>query len=168
LLILACGPGADEGAGEPVARPTPADAAAIRQFDLEQAPAVQNTLRQLGGGDIVPAEVVYADLTGDQREEAVVPVSSGGTLGNVAYLVLSLRNGQPEAILNRTVDRSSAGSGLRMTLEEGKLVETVGVFGPEDPFCCPSMLRKTTFRWDGSRLQVEGEQLVQAPNAPKR
>lgn len=122
---------------------------------------------QLGTGAVDSPAVLYADLTGDLREEAVVPVSSQGTLGNIGYLVYTLADGDPEVILTRTVDRSSA-SGLQMAVEDGVLMETRGVYGPDDPFCCPSQLRQTTFQWDGSRLQVETEQLVQQDPGPKR
>jgi hypothetical protein len=110
--------------------------------------------------------VLYADLTGDRREEAIVPVTSQGTLGNIAYLVFRLDSGKPDVVLTRTVDKSSA-SGLQMTAEDGVLLETRGVYGPEDAFCCPSQLRETTFRWDGSQLQVLSEDLVQQPPRAK-
>lgn len=144
----------------------PADATAIRGVPLAGDAAVAGLLRRVGGGKLASEGVVYADLTGDLREEAVVPIASGGTLGNVAYVVLTLRNGATAAILDRTMERSSAG-GLRFAIEEGRLVETAGEFGPDDPFCCPSVLRKTFFRWDGSRLQVAREEKVANPSGPK-
>ena len=55
-----------------------------------------------------------------------------------------------------------------MSLEDGALLETRGVYGPEDPFCCPSQLRQTTFQWDGKLLQVRDEVLVQQEPGPKR
>ena len=58
-----------------------------------------------------------------------------------------------------------------MTLDTGTgrnvLVETAAEYGDEDPFCCPTVLRRTTFRWDGSQLQVEREQKTQATPSPK-
>lgn len=108
--------------------------------------------------------MIYADLTGDQKEEAIVPIASDGTLGNVAYIVLTMSSGKPNAILTRTMDRT-AGSGLRMAVDGGKLREIVGVMGPSDPLCCPSELRTTTFRWDGAKLQVENETTTKQPNA---
>src|SRR5690606_12658276 len=101
--------------------------------------------------------VTFADLTGDEREEAIVPVTSDGTLGNIAYLVFTLDDGAPRDILTRTMDRTTA-SGIVMDVENGILTETVGIYGAEDPLCCPSELRLTTFRWDGNELQVEREE----------
>ena len=93
-----------------------------------------------------------------------MPITSDGTLGNVAYIVLMMSSGKPSAILTRTMDRS-AGSGLRMTIESGELRENVGVMGPSDPLCCPSELRTTTFRWDGTKLQVESETTAKQPGS---
>ena len=161
---LACGSGGD---GDSLRESRlPDDASAIRGLDLAGLAATRTLLDQLGSGAVEGDSVLYADLTGDRREEAIVPVSSQGTLGNIAYLVFRLDSGKPEVVLTRTVDKSSA-SGLQMTTEDGVLLETRGVYGPEDPFCCPSQLRKTTFRWDGSRLQVAGENLVQQPPRAK-
>jgi hypothetical protein len=106
-------------------------------------------------------------VTGDLREDAIVPVTSQGTLGNIGYVVYTLEGGKPHVVLTRTVDRTSA-SGLQMSTEDGVLLETRGVYGPDDPFCCPSQLRETTFRWDGSQLQVDNEVLVQQDPGPKR
>jgi hypothetical protein len=124
-------------------------------------------ISQLGSGEVESQAVLYADLTGDQREEAIVPVTSQGTLGNVGYLVFTLDSGKPKVILTRTIDRSSA-SGLQMKVQDGTLVETRAVYGSDDPLCCPSQLRVTTFQWDGSQLQVEDEVLQQQDPGPKR
>ncbi len=123
-------------------------------------------MQRLGSGAVNPEEIVYADLTGDGREEAIVPISSQGTLGNIAYLVFTLQKGKPDLILTRTLDRSTA-SGLKMDVEDGQLVETVGQYGPTDALCCPSVLRKTYFQWNGTELTVQREEQVQQPPGPK-
>jgi hypothetical protein len=166
VFAVACGNGGEEPASRQ-GPPEPGDAQAIRSFDLEAEDVLQDLVAQLGGGAIDSGAILYADLTGDLREEAVVPVSSQGTLGNIGYVIFTLDGGEPTPVLTRTVDRSSA-SGLQMSVDDGVLMETRGVFGPEDPFCCPSQLRQTTFRWDGSQLQVENEELVQQDPGPKR
>src|SRR5437899_3154077 len=143
---------------------TPPDAQAIRGVDFGQEPALQTLLRQTGG-TYDPHAFVYADVTGDGREEAIVPISSGGTLGNVAYQVYTLKGLIPSAILTSTRDQTTAG-GLIMSVLDGKLMRTVAKYGPEDPRCCPSALVRTYYRWDGVKLQVEREEEVQAA-APK-
>ncbi len=154
----------------PSASPTesasPADAGAIRNLDFSQQPAVKNLIAQFGG-ELDPKSIIYADLTGDLRDEAIVPISSGGTLGNLAYVVFMMKGGTPTVILTRTIDRSSR-SGLQMDVENGTLVESVGQYGPEDPLCCPTYLRKTYFRWDGTSLQVDREEQVPNSTSPKK
>lgn len=160
LLLLSCGSGGGNDGPTPAAEsPAPADATAIRDVDLTQAAPVLNFMRQLGGGELDRQAVLYADLTKDGREEAIVPIHSGGTLGNLGYVVLTLRSGSPTAILTATRDRNSIG-GVAMYLEDGKLRKSIGKYGPEDPRCCPSALIKTTYYWDGSNLQVEGEEEI--------
>jgi hypothetical protein len=162
---VACGHG---GAGDSSSEPkTPDDSQAIRAVELDQLDAVDDLIGQLNFGEVDDRAIVYADLTGDLREEAIVPVTSQGTQGNLGYLILTLDSGRPEVILTRTVDGSSA-SGLQMSVDEGVLLETRGEYGQDDPFCCPSQLRETTFRWDGAALQVDNEVLVQQDPGPKR
>ena len=167
LTVFACSTKKSAPPGAtPTTAPTPADATAIRGVDFASVPAVAALVSQFAG-QVDNHAVVYADLTGDGREDAVVPIASGGTMGNVAYVVLMLRNGRAAPILTRTVDKASR-SGLQMNVVDGRLVESVGEYGPEDPLCCPSQLRKTYFRWDGANLQVEREETVKNPNQPKQ
>ncbi len=164
-VAIACGTPADQkpdptSTSEP---PAPPDAAAIQSLDLAQVAAVQGFMRQIGGGELDKASVQYADLTKDGRDEAIVPVSSGGTLGNLGYVVLTLRSGSPAAILTAQRDRNSIG-GVTLNVEDGKLVKYIGKYGPEDPRCCPTLLVKTTYYWDGANLQVEREDEIKAGN----
>lgn len=153
LLGLAC---SDSKSDTPSETPTPSIAAdAIRDADLRNAPEVQSALARLGSATIAEQEVVFGDVTGDGVEEAIIPFTSGGTMGNVLYLIYRMDGTQPALVLTRTVDASSP-SGIRIEVEEDVLVEYVGEFGPSDPFCCPSLLRRTTFTWDGTNL-VEDE-----------
>lgn len=84
-----------------------------------------------------------------------MPITSGGTMGNIAYIVFTPEEDGAEPVLTRNRDASARG-GIRMAVESGVLVEYIGEYGPEDPFCCPSILRKTSFRWDGSKLVESG------------
>ena len=166
---MACSSGDDDPAPTPAPGTIdpPADSQAIRAVDLGQNPDVQRALAQAGSGRIEPSTIVYGDVTGDLREEALVPISSGGTLGNVAYLVFTSSGTNASLVLTRTPDRGNAG-GLKMTIEDGVLVETAAEFGPSDPLCCPSVTSRTSFRWDGSKLQVLREDLIQATPGPKQ
>jgi hypothetical protein len=166
ILAIACGNGGESrnASSDPK---QPDDSQAIRRVDFEAIDLLQDMIAQLGSGAVESGAILYADVTGDQREEAIVPVTSQGTLGNIGYVVFTMESGKPAVVLTRTVDRSAA-SGLQMSVEDGVLLETRGVFGPDDPFCCPSQLRETTFNWDGAQLQVEDEVLVQQEPGPKR
>jgi hypothetical protein len=169
LLTLACGPGTtSETDGTPTPEPTPADFAAIRDVDFTALPETEALLQRLASGRAVEAEVLYTDLTGDLQEEAVVPVTSDGTQGNIAYLVYTMDSGKPALILTRTLDRTTAGGLVMDTDDAGALLETAAVYGAEDPLCCPSQLRLTTFRWDGTVLQVAGEMKVDQPDSAKQ
>ncbi|MGE0057280.1 MAG: hypothetical protein AB7P33_14460 [Dehalococcoidia bacterium] len=163
LLLAACG-GSDDDVS-PTTQPSgtpPADADAIRDVDMTQQKDVAAAITRIGGGSVAKNEIVYADLTGDQREEAVVPITSGGTMGNLSYLIFTPSAGGATLLLTRNLDPSSP-SGITMAVENGILVEYIGEYGPEDPMCCPSVLRRTTFKWDGSKLQVAGEERQQRP-----
>jgi hypothetical protein len=166
---MACGSGAEDAPeGTPTPVPTPADFAAIRNVDFASLPETYDLLRRLGSGGVAMDAVLFHDLTGDMREDAIVPVTSQGTLGNIAYLVYTLDGDEPALILTRTMDRTTA-SGLVMDIDGfGKLVETVGIYAAEDPLCCPGQLRLTSFRWDGSALQVAGETKEDNPNKAKQ
>ncbi len=169
MLAMACGSGAaDEPASTPTPEPTPADFDAIRGVDFQSLPDTQALLQRLGSGRVATEAVLYQDVTGDMREDAIVPITSDGTLGNIAYLVYTMHGKDPQLILTRTMDRDTP-SGLSMSIDDlGALTETAGVYANEDPLCCPSQLRLTTFRWDGTALQVAGEQKQANPNKAKQ
>ena len=165
-LIAACGGGGGDDATPTSPAETPAATAAaspgpsslIRRLDLPTLDAVQALLKTTGG-IYVQGSVLYADLTGDDAEEAVVPVSSGGTLGDVAFLVLMLGDNVLETPL--TV-RPEAGGSLSVSIEGGQLVVIEPMPGPDDPECCPSQLRRTVYAWDGDSLEIESVETVES------
>lgn len=168
VFAVACGSGGvTEPKGSPTPVPTPADFAAIRNVDFSSLPDTQALLQRLGSGQVAKDQILFWDVTGDRREDAIVPITSNGTLGNIAYLVYTLEAGKPQLILTRTMDRTTASGLVMSTNAYGVLTETVGVYGNEDPLCCPSQLRITTFRWDGKALQVAGEEKQDNPNKAK-
>ncbi len=165
LLAAGCGEAQDEEP-EPTSSP-PAEATAtatpgpsIDEVDFSQVPAVEDLLAE-SGGQVLPQEVILTDLTGDGADEAVVPINSGGTGGDVAYAVFTYRDGGLDEILQV---RPEAGR-VSVSVEEGMLLETQPVYGPEDPLCCPSQLRHTYYRWDGDELVVDHEETETVPSA---
>ena len=165
LLVLALtlaagcnGNGADAGATvtlEPMASPAaPVD---IRQVDLASEPAVAEFLGTSGGA--VDAErILYADLTGDGNEEAVVPVSSGGEGGDIAVFVFGYSGDAVQELLMAQPAESS----MTAAIENGQLVTAEGVFAPGDPFGFPSQLLRRYYTWNGEALVVEREEQVPA------
>jgi hypothetical protein len=132
----------------------------IRDVDLTQEAEVQRLVAE-NFGEVVDGSIIYADLTRDGAEEAIVPVSSGGSAGNVAYAVYGYRDGMLTVLLSK--------DGLRnvvLTVEDERLVERTPEFQPGDANCCPSQFRIRRYVWDGDELFLEEEGTVPATPAP--
>jgi hypothetical protein len=168
LVAAACG---TQEAGEPRATPSPAPEATataeaatpssdIQGVEFSQVPAVQD-LESQTGGSVLPQDIIFADLTGDGVDEAVVPISSGGSGGDIAYAVFRYQGGDLEELL---AVKAEAGR-VTVSVQGGALVDTQPVYGPEDPLCCPSELRHTYYRWDGGKLVVDHETTETVPSA---
>lgn len=155
----AASPSAVATAATPVASTTPT--AEIRAVDIAALPAVKQVLTDTGG-QFDQASVIYADLTGAGQEDAVVPISSGGTLGDIAFLVVAPASGGRATTLLKVVP--SDARGLAVDVVDGKLVMTEPVPGPNDPECCPSQLRETAYAWNGTAFTVESVVTVTNPN----
>ena len=123
----------------------------IRALDVKAVPDVQKALTATGG-QIVQSSIIYTDVTGDGIDEAIVPISSGGTLGDVGFFVLTPTNTGTTTLLKEFPPDSP---GLAVAVVSGKIVMTQPVPAPDDPNCCPSFLRHTTYSWNGSALAIE-------------
>jgi predicted small secreted protein len=175
LLVLAatstaCNGGGDDAkptssagtpAGTPAASPKPrTPSSEIRGLDLAATDAVQALLDATGGA-YAQDSVQYADLTGDGAEDAVVPVSSGGTLGDVAFIVLMLGDDSVETLLTVEPD---AGTGISVSIEGDTVVSLEPAPGPDDPECCPSQFLRKVYAWDGSALTLDSSGLIDNPD----
>ncbi len=143
-------PAAATSAATPGGTATPS--IGIRVTDLSKVADVQAVMASTGG-QYLPNEATYADVTGDGIDEAVVPIDSGGTLGDIAFLVLTPSGSGPKTLLKVTPETGSGG--LAVAVVGDQIVMTQPVYGPEDPNCCPGALRKTTYVWNGTSLAVE-------------
>jgi hypothetical protein len=121
-------------------------------MDLGAVADVRSVIAATGGA-YLQSEVTYADLTGDGVDEAIVRIDSGGTMGDIAFLVLTPDGAATKTLLKQTPSGDSAG--LVVAVEGGQLVMTQPVYGPDDPNCCPTSLKKTTFMWNGTALVVD-------------
>jgi hypothetical protein len=103
-------------------------------------------------------EVVYGDLTGDSKDEAVAVVryDSGGTQYYYwVYIYSADANGPKLLAYFRTGDRAAQGL-YRVYLRNGKLV--VELYDPEkqEGDCCSSGLLRQQYRWDGQAFHTVG------------
>jgi hypothetical protein len=116
---------------------------------------------QSGGARLEEPLVIYADVTGDGNEEAVVPVTLGGKESIMGFVVLTMDGTRPKGILSE-LPRNRR-SRLALKVEGGKVIETQSVPGTDDPECCPSTLSVTTWAWNGSALVVESVNTIPNP-----
>lgn len=140
-------PSASPSAGQPTSTPgetpVPTGALNIRDEDLAAQPDVLAFV-QGSGGEVDTSRVIYADLTEDGVEDAVVPISSGGEGGDLAVFVLGYQGGALDVLLQAAEGQG----GIQAALEDGQLVVTQGVYAASDPLCCPSEVLRRFYRWD--------------------
>ena len=134
---------------------TPTPAPDIRQEDFSQLPAVSNFLA--AGGRLDTAAVIYADVTGDGVDDAVVPISSGGEGGDIALFVFGYGPDGLSELL-----RLTPAMPIKASVSNGVLQVDEAEYAPGDPMCCPSQLKRTTYRWDGQQLAIDKQETVPA------
>lgn len=168
LLAVGAALGCRADKPEPTPTPTPTATATLvgvpaqdlRSVDWK-SPAVLDELRKhFNGGEVEPKRVAYADLTGDGKEDALVVVESGGTAGDLGAAVYSLSAGRASVLV--WIDR---GGQIELRLPNAGptsalIIVKQGVFAAGDANCCPSRIKETTLRWDGSAFAIFGEQTV--------
>ncbi|MGB2694323.1 MAG: hypothetical protein WBD55_03950 [Dehalococcoidia bacterium] len=183
-LAMACGDGNDGNDGQPASTPTatagelpatptmpavltpaatPTNAgpdADIHAVDLATRPEVENFVGSYGGEADVD-RIRYGDLTGDGRDEAVLPIDSGGSLGDLAIFAFGYVDGQLKQLVLALPAQPRSGVSAR--IQNGRLITTEAYFADDDPLCCPSQIRRVTYRWNGSILVIDGETIDPAP-----
>jgi hypothetical protein len=126
-----------------------------------QTSAAVKTLLQSGGG-FVDRGVVFRDLTGDKRDDAVVRVQSGGAAGVVAVYVFSTANRKNAKL--RVIFRSQSLMRASTRVLKGVLSYRTSRYDPGDELCCPARLTQSTLAWkrDERRMRVS-ERVTFAP-----
>jgi hypothetical protein len=159
LLALAagCDGGGADGEATPGLSPTATPVPDIRQQDLTAQPGVERFLASFGG-EVDTSRIIYGDLTGDGAEEALVPVWSGGEGGDIAVFIF----GYGPAGLEELLQYMPKDGSLTGDIVDGVLTIAEPTFAPGDPECCPSLIRTTTYRWDGSNLVFSDVETVPA------
>jgi hypothetical protein len=132
----------------------------IREIDLETLPEVQAVLNppppdpgfpEEQPGVFSQADVIYADVTNDGHDDAIVPIFADSAQG-MGFFLVSLNGTEPQVLLEEFPDDAP---GLRVLVEGEKIVLLQPVPGVDDPECCPSMIRRTVYAWNGSAIAVE-------------
>ena len=122
--------------------------------------AIKTLLRS--GGGFVDRGVVFRDLTGDKRDDAVVRVHSGGAAGVVAVYVFSTANRNGGKL--KAVFRSQNLMRASTRVLKGVLSYRTSRYDPGDELCCPARITQSTLAWNRRerRLRVR-ERVTFAP-----
>lgn len=120
--------------------------------------SVKVTLKK---GGFVDRRILFEDLTGEGKADAVVMVHSGGSAGRIALYVFSAGTGTNLRIVYRNQRLYRA----RVRLQDpAQFVYSVPRHKPGDHLCCPSQTRETTLGWraETRRFVVTGRRTVDA------
>jgi hypothetical protein len=95
-------------------------------------------------GGFVDKDILFADLTGEGKDDAVVAVDSGGNAGIVALYVFSAGSGTDLQIVYRNQGLYRAAARIN---PGPALVYSQPQYKDGDELCCPSAYLETTLRW---------------------
>ncbi|TAK75590.1 MAG: hypothetical protein EPO16_08640 [Dehalococcoidia bacterium] len=142
------------------ATPGGVSAGGVREVDWGSAAVLDEVRRHFNGGEVEPKRVAYADLTGDGVEEALVVVESGGTAGDLGAAVYRAAAGRVAVLA--WIDRAGH---IELRLpnvgpNSAFIAVEQGIYAPGDANCCPSRIRETALRWDGSAFVILSEQIL--------
>jgi hypothetical protein len=142
---------------------TPSPLPDLKTLDLSTQPDVQELAQRLGG-QVSTDEVIYADLTGDGRDDAVVPISSGGTQGDLGFIVLGYLDGELKALLTEAPEEGE----VRVAVTGGQLVESLPVYAGGDLPGFPSKITNVYYAWNGDGFVVDHEEVIDNPSLPRQ
>lgn len=114
----------------------------------EVAHSIKVTLKK---GGFVSRDVLFADLTGEGKADAVVTVDSGGSAGIVALYVFSAGTGKDLKVVyrNQRLYRGAA------RINSGpSLVYSLPVYHADDELCCASSYQETTLKWSAKKKRL--------------
>ena len=137
--------------------------------DKKTAPGVAKLLRTRAG--FVESNMIFADLTGDSKSDAVVRVGTPGMAGTVAVYVFSTDGVKPDSkgrtklraiYRNQTLYRAGA------SVRSGALLLRVPRWKVGDDPCCPATLAEREYLWRESdhRLHLHATRDIPGPGAP--
>jgi hypothetical protein len=118
--------------------------------------AIKTLLRS--GGGFVDRGVVFRDLTGDKRADAVVRVHSGGAAGVVAVYVFSTANRKGGTL--KAVFRSQSLMRASTRVLKGVLSYRTSRYDPGDELCCPARITQSTLAWNRRERRMRVKERV--------
>lgn len=140
----------------------PSKSQALFAKTLLDDPKTTSAIKRLltGGGGFVAPDIVFADITGDGRSEALVLVETGGVAGAVAFYVFSTDGEAADSPL-RAVFRSQSlyrasvePAGTTLKLRTPKYTEG-------DDGCCPAKIAQREYAWSATAKALVRQDTVE-------
>jgi hypothetical protein len=148
-----------------------------QQFFEQRLLADKKTSKEIkellqSGGGFVDKNVVFRDVTGDKRDDAVVRVQSGGVNGAVAVYVFSTANKKGGKL--RAIFRTQSLMRASTRVLKGVVSYRTSRYEPGDELCCPSHITQSTLEYVKAERKMRVKERVtfapppqaQAPAAP--
>ncbi len=115
-------------------------------------------------------EIVYADLTGDFRHEAIVVLryDTGGTAYNYYLYIYTEGENGPQLIDSIGTGERAYGGLYRVYAERNRMVVEVYDGDKQVGACCSSGLIRTRYRWNGKKFVAVGKSERGTPKTVSR
>jgi hypothetical protein len=132
---------------------TPSATAVFRRLllsDPDTAPSIKVLLRQQGG---FVRGVSFADITGDQKSDAVVTVATGGAAGNVALYVFTADGlkGKKDTGTLRAVYRLQTLYRAGVAMNGTSILLTTPTYSAGNDLAKPGRSTQRTIRWNKAK-----------------
>ncbi|MCB0063941.1 MAG: LysM peptidoglycan-binding domain-containing protein, partial [Caldilineaceae bacterium] len=98
-------------------------------------------------------QIVYGDFDGDCEEEAGVPLFSGGTAGNIGYLVYDEQT-RADGVTTPVLVAWGDGYKLGLDADGGILIVSNALYNGWEPNCCPSGRAYDSYRQSDGMLTL--------------
>lgn len=93
--------------------------------------------------------VICFDFTRDGKQDLAVTIASGGTAGDIGFVVFRATPG------GWAVALKNGGYKIGLVRKGGDLVTTQPIYNKNDPNCCPTGgFDHDRFHWNGSRFVI--------------
>jgi hypothetical protein len=130
---------------------TPSQSAFFRDLllkDRRTAAGISKLLRTNAG--FVAPRVIFADLTGDGRADALVRVMAPGASGAVGFYLFSSHGQEPDArgrTTLRAVYRNQTLYRLALIVSGATVIARVPSYSQGDDLCCPARILERQYVW---------------------